>query len=331
MKSLRIVFMGTPEFAVASLGALLINGYNVVAVVTSPDKPAGRGRKLTKSPVKEFAEFNRLRVFQPDSLKDPAFIAELTDLNPDIFVVVAFRMLPEVIWRIPSIGTFNLHASLLPQYRGAAPINHAIINGETVTGLTTFFIDDKIDTGNILLRKEIPVLPFENAGDLHNKLSKEGSSLVIQTLIQIAGRNLMPRSQAEFLKDGEILKAAPKISPEFCIIDWNKDPVTLHNFVRGLAPYPCAKTFLADGTQSISLKIFESSPEIVVHSSTPGTLYSDGKHFLKVACINGYLNICSLQPEGKKRMTTEEFLRGFRIERYMNSPPGPLSADAKRG
>jgi len=316
MKSLRIIFMGTPEFAVASLGELLIKDFNIVAVVTSPDKPAGRGRKLTKSPVKEFAEFNRLKVLQPVSLNDPSFISELRNFNPDIFVVVAFRMLPEAVWRIPSTGTINLHASLLPQYRGAAPINHVIINGETVTGLTTFLIDDKIDTGNILLRKEVPIFSFENAGDLHDRLRKEGALLVVQTLNEIAEKKLMPRSQSEFLKDGEILKTAPKINPEFCLIDWNKDPVTIHNFIRGLAPNPSARTYLIDGNQSLYFKVFESCPELMPHSSVPGKFFSDGKRILKVACKNGYLNICSLQPEGKKRMTTAEFLRGFRIERF---------------
>jgi methionyl-tRNA formyltransferase len=315
MKS-RIVFMGTPEFAVASLGALLINGFDVVAVVTSPDKPAGRGRKMTKPAVKEFAEFNKLKVLQPESLRDQVFIDELNSLKPDIFIVVAFRMLPKEVWKIPFIGTFNLHASLLPQYRGAAPINHAIINGETVTGLTTFLIDDKIDTGNILLRQEVPVYSFENAGDLHDRLRKEGALLVIRTLNGLIGKELKPRSQDEFQKEGEILKPAPKISPEFCIIDWKKDAVAIHNFIRGLAPYPCARTVLKGVNQSLSIKIFESCPEIASHSSTPGTIFSDGKKFLKVACANGFLNINNLQPEGKKRMTTAEFLRGFRIEKF---------------
>ena len=313
MKSPNIIFMGTPDFAVASLGALLINGFNVAAVATSPDKPAGRGRKITKSAVKEFAEFNKLKVLQPESLRDQTFIDELTSLKPDVFVVVAFRMLPKEVWKIPSVGTFNLHASLLPQYRGAAPINHAIINGETVTGLTTFFIDDKIDTGNILLRQEVPVFSFENAGDLHDRLKKEGALLVIRTLNELIEKRIKPRSQHEFLKAGEILKPAPKISPEFCIIDWNKDAVAIHNFIRGLAPYPCAKIFLAGATQSLSLKIFESCPEITDHSSVPGTFFSDGKNILKVACKNGFVKISNLQPEGKKRMTTAEFLRGIKI------------------
>ena len=199
MKSLRIVFMGTPEFAVATLGALLMNGFNVVGVVTAPDKPAGRGRKITKPAVKEFAEFNLLPIIQPANLKDPSFIAQIKSLNADVFIVVAFRMLPESIWSIPSIGTINLHASLLPQYRGAAPINHAIINGETTTGVTTFFIDDKIDTGNILLREEVPIFSFENAGDLHDRLMKQGARLVIRTLAGIADGSLKTKPQSEFI------------------------------------------------------------------------------------------------------------------------------------
>ena len=200
MKNLRIVFMGTPEFAVATLGSLLMNGFNVVGVVTAPDKPAGRGRKITKSAVKEFAEFSHLPIMQPENLKDPEFIEDLKRLNADIFIVVAFRMLPEVVWKIPPIGTINLHASLLPHYRGAAPINHAIINGETVTGVTTFFIDEKIDTGNILLREEVQIFPFENAGDLHDRLMKHGARLVIRTLEGIAENNIKPQPQSQFIK-----------------------------------------------------------------------------------------------------------------------------------
>ena len=213
MKNLRIVFMGTPEFAVATLGSLLMNGFNVVGVVTAPDKPSGRGRKITKSAVKTFAEFSYLPIMQPENLKDPQFLKNLKELNADIFLVVAFRMLPEVVWKMPSIGTINLHASLLPQYRGAAPINHVLINGETVTGVTTFFIDDKIDTGNILLREEIQIFPFENAGDLHNRLMKLGARLIIKTLGAIAENKINPIPQSQLLKQDEIPKTAPKIFP----------------------------------------------------------------------------------------------------------------------
>lgn len=316
MKSLRIVFMGTPEFAVAPLGALLINGFNVVGVVTAPDKPAGRGRKVTEPAVKEFAGYSMLPVYQPVNLKDPGFVEDMRNLNPDLFIVVAFRMLPEAVWRIPLIGTMNLHASLLPQYRGAAPINHVIINGEKTTGLTTFFIDGRIDTGSILLREEMPIFPFENAGDLHDRLMKQGAKIIIRTLEEIAANRIQPRAQAGFIKPGEMLMAAPKITPEFCVADWNKDAVSLHNFIRGLAPYPAAKAFFTAGSESISFKIFESNPEVTNHNVKPGRYFSDGKTFLKVSCNNGYINICSLQPEGRKKMTTLEFLRGFRIEKY---------------
>jgi methionyl-tRNA formyltransferase len=316
MKNLRIVFMGTPEFAVATLGSLLMNGFNVVAVVTAPDKPSGRGRKITKSAVKEFAEFSSLPIMQPDNLKDPGFIQILKNLNADIFIVVAFRMLPEAIWKLPSVGTINLHASLLPDYRGAAPINHAIINGETVTGITTFFIDEQIDTGSILMREEVPIFPFENAGDLHYRLMKHGAILVIKTLADIADNKITPVSQTQFITPGKSLKPAPKIHPDFCIIDWNKDALTIHNFIRGLAPHPCAKAFFKNSSSSISFKIFESQPVIAGHSYVPGQFVTDGKHFLRVACNNGFINIACLQLEGKLRMNTVEFLRGFRITDY---------------
>jgi methionyl-tRNA formyltransferase len=316
MKNLRVVFMGSPEFAVATLGALLMNGVDVVAVVTTPDKPSGRGRKITKSPVKQFAEFSSLTVMQPENLKDPEFIRSLKMLNADLFIVVAFRMLPEAVWKIPSIGTINLHASLLPDYRGAAPINHVLINGETVTGVTTFFIDDKIDTGSILLREEIQIFPFENAGDLHNRLMKQGARLIIKTLENISDNNITPIPQSQLIKPGQIPRTAPKISPEFCLINWNKDAVTIHNFIRGLAPYPCAKSVIKNELSTIAFKIYESQPEISSHSFKPGQIISDGKLYIKVACSDGFINIASLQIEGKTRMNTAEFLRGFSIGDY---------------
>ena len=316
MKNLRIVFMGTPEFAVATLGALLINGFNVVGVVTSPDKPSGRGRKIKKSAVKEFAESSHLSVLQPENLKDPQFISTLAILNADTFIVVAFRMLPEVVWKMPPLGTINLHASLLPHYRGAAPINHAIINGESSTGITTFLINDKIDTGNILLREEIQIYPFENAGDLHSRLMKLGARLVIRTLEDLAGNNLKPQPQSNFLKPGEVPKPAPKIFPEDCIIDWSKDPLQINNLIRGLAPYPCARSTFRTGEETLSFKIFESQPETAGHMLKPGSIVSDGKNFIKIACRNGFVNINSLQLEGKKRMNTTEFLKGFKITNY---------------
>lgn len=316
MKDLRIIFMGTPEFAVATLGSLLMNGFNVAGVVTAPDKPSGRGRKIKKSAVKEFAESSSLPVMQPEKLRDESFISQLTALNPDIFIVVAFRMLPEVVWKIPAIGTINLHASLLPNYRGAAPINHAIINGETVTGVTTFFINDRIDTGNILLNEEVHISPFENAGDLHDRLMKHGARLVIRTLADIAENKINPLPQAQFIKPGELLKTAPKIHPKDCIIKWNNNTINIHNFIRGLSPYPCAKSFFTNDSSTFSFKVFESLPEIEKHAFKPGKIISDGKRFLRVACRDGFISISSLQLEGKKRMNTVEFLRGFRISDY---------------
>jgi methionyl-tRNA formyltransferase len=308
--------MGTPDFAVATLGSLLMNGFNVVSVVTVPDKPAGRGQKISKSAVKEFAEFSSLPVMQPENLKDPQFLSELQKLKADIFLVVAFRMLPEVVWKIPSIGTINLHASLLPHYRGAAPINHVLINGESTTGVTTFLIDNKIDTGNILMREEVPIYSHENAGDLHNRLKNYGARLVVKTLRSIAENGIRPVSQDSLLKEGEQLKTAPKIFLPDCVIDWNKDTLEVHNFIRGLSPYPCARSFLVNGSASILFKVFEGFPEYQSHSFPPSEIVSDGKHYLKVACKNGFVNIVNLQIEGKKRMNTVDFLRGFNISEY---------------
>ncbi len=316
MKNLRIVFMGTPEFAVATLGSLLMNGFNIVAVVTAPDKPAGRGRKMIRSPVKKFAESNYLLVYQPDNLKNTDFINQLKKLNPDIFIVVAFRMLPEEVWKIPPLGTVNLHASLLPQYRGAAPINHAIINGETMTGATTSLINDKIDTGKILLREEVQIFPFETAGDLHDRLMKHGARLVITTIVAIAENKVNPLPQSQFMLPGEILKPAPKIHSQNCIINWNDDPHKIHNLIRGLAPSPCARSFLIRSSSKLSFKIFESVAEEAVHILKPGQIVTDRKNYIKVSCKGGFLNILTLQLEGKKKLSTVEFLRGFKITDY---------------
>ena len=313
MKNLRIVFMGTPEFAVATLGSLLMNEYNVVGVVTAPDKPSGRGRKITKSAVKEFAELSNLPILQPSSLRDPEFIGQLKILNADLFIVVAFRMLPEDVWKMPPLGTINLHASLLPDYRGAAPINHAIINGESITGITTFFIDEKIDTGNILLREEVQIFPFENAGDLHDRLMKLGARLVIRTLADISENNIKILPQTKLIKQEAILKLAPKIHSADCIIDWNNDAVKINNLVRGLSPYPCARSWFKSDSTTISFKIFESQPKIEKHSLKPGTILSDGNQYITISCKDGFLSITSLQLEGKRRMNAAEFLRGFRI------------------
>lgn len=316
MKSLRVVFMGTPGFAVASLGSLLINGYNVVSVVTAPDKPSGRGRSVSKSAVKQFSESSYLQLLQPENLKNPDFIQNLKRLKPDVFIVVAFRMLPEEVWKIPARGTINLHASLLPQYRGSAPINHVIINGETVTGLTTFLIDNKIDTGNILLREEVSIFPFENSGDLHDRLMKYGARLVIRTLQEIGEDRIKPQPQSNFMIPGEILKTAPKIFPEDCRIDWNNTPVKIHNLIRGLSPDPCARSAFRNEKRILSYKIFESQPLPEEHSLNSGDIISDGKSFINIACKDGFVNILNLQIEGKNRMNIEEFLRGFRIEGF---------------
>lgn len=316
MNDLRIVFMGTPEFAVASLEALLINGYNVAGVVTAPDRPAGRGKLITKPAVREYAEFSKLPILQPGNLKDPGFLKELNDLHADIFVVVAFRMLPEAVWKIPSKGTINLHASLLPHYRGAAPINHVLINGENVTGITTFIIDEKIDTGLILLREEVQILPFENAGDLHNRLMKIGARLLIRTLKGISENTLTPQPQTLFLNPGETPKPAPKIFPGSCFINWNNEALKINNLIRGLAPDPCARFQMRKADKMITFKVFESNYETTNHSHGPGSVFSDGKNILKISCKDGFLHILNLQAEGKKRMSTQEFLRGFKINEW---------------
>lgn len=308
--------MGTSEFAVATLGALLMNGMNVAAVVTAPDRPAGRGRKLSISPVKEFAEFSSLPVLQPENLKDEGFVNMLQSLKADIFVVVAFRMLPEVIWKIPPMGTINLHASLLPNYRGAAPINWAIINGETQSGITTFLIDEKIDTGSILLQEEVDIYPFENAGDLHDKLMKLGALLMIRTINGVMHGILKPKSQSHLLNPNEQIKMAPKIFPSDCNINWNEPAEKIHNLIRGLSPYPGAKSVMTNGPKKINFKILESFPEKSDHQLAIGTIISEGKQNLKIACGNGFIRIRIIQIEGKKRMNTDEFLRGFDISSY---------------
>ena len=316
MKNLRVVFMGTPEFAVASLGSLLMNGYNVVASVTSPDRPSGRGLNISRSAVKKFAESNFIPVLQPNNLRDPDFIGNLKKLNADLFVVVAFRMLPEEVWKIPAKGTINLHASLLPQYRGAAPINHVLINGESLTGVTTFLIDEKIDTGNILLRQEVSISPNENAGELHEKLMKHGARLVIKTLEGILENSLKPQPQTNFMIPGEFLHPAPRIFPENCIINWDDEPQRIHNFIRGLAPSPCARSSFRNKDKTLTFKVFESQPEIIKHSYEPGMIISDGKNYIKVAARDGFISIINLQLEGKSMLNCKEFLRGFRLADY---------------
>ncbi len=316
-RDLRIIYMGTPEFAVEPLRAIINAGYKVLAVVTAPDKPAGRGQKLQHSAVKEFALEHGLEVLQPVSLKNPEFISELKSYKTNLQVVVAFRMLPEIVWQMPEYGTLNLHASLLPQYRGAAPINHAIINGETQTGLTTFFIEKEIDTGNILRFKEMPILPEDNAGILHDKLMIAGGELMLETLRMIGTGNVEAKSQQSLITQHSSLKAAPKIFKNDCKINWDKPCESIHNLVRGLAPFPCAFTnFITQNGEQKQIKIYRTSLKSGKTAESPGTIISDQKKILGVVCRDGTIMIEELQMEGKKRMNTSDFLRGIKIEEY---------------
>ena len=313
-KPARIAFMGTPEFAVASLGAILMSGYEVAAVVTAPDRPAGRGRKISKSAVALFAEENELNILQPLSLKDPGFIRELQLLSPDVIIVVAFRMLPEIVWKIPKLGTFNLHASLLPQYRGAAPINHVLINGESITGVTTFLIDKAIDTGNILLREEVHISATENAGELHDRLLRTGAALVVRTIEGLLSGNLKPRPQSDFIKDGTILKEAPKIYPADCFLNFRLGAQEVYNLIRGLSPYPGSRITIDNRGTLFQLKILAGEYMLSSHDRSPGTIDCDGSTYIRIACKDGFVNITSLQAEGKKAMNTTDFLRGNSTE-----------------
>lgn len=315
----RIVFMGTPEFAVASLKTLLDHHYNVVGVVTAPDKPAGRGRKMKETEVKQYASRKNLLVLQPEKLKSPDFNQELRAIKPDLQIVVAFRMLPEMVWKLPPLGTFNLHASLLPQYRGAAPINHAVINDESKTGVTTFFIKKNIDTGNILLQHEVEILPDNTAGEVHDKLMNVGASLVIKTVEGILDKSIRPKKQEDLIQPNEELKPAPKIFKEDCSIDWQQGSVKIYNKIRGLSPYPAAFTNLTDDSgNSLMLKIFKASVgSEPVGDEQPGTILSDEKAFLKIATSDGFIYPEELQSAGKRKMAADEFLRGFKeIRRY---------------
>jgi methionyl-tRNA formyltransferase len=312
---LKVVFMGTPDFAVASLDKLTSTKHEIVGVVTVPDKPAGRGQKLQFSPVKLYALENNLPVLQPEKLKDPEFVENLKQLKADLFVVVAFRMLPEVVWSLPRLGTINLHASLLPQYRGAAPINWAIINGETETGVTTFFIEKDIDTGNILFSEKVPIANSVSAGDLHDMLMETGANLIIKTVDSIEIGNIKPIPQKNI--DNRVLKPAQKLNKEICRINWNENSIKIYNKIRGLSPYPTAWSVLQHNNNKIFVKIFETEYQIENSNISPGTLITDGKKILKTASIDGSIIIKSLQVEGKKRMSVEEFLRGFHdIEKF---------------
>lgn len=308
---LRIVYMGTPDFAVAPLKKLIEGNYNIVGVVTNPDKPAGRGQKIKESPVKIFAQKNNLPILQPQKFKDESFIQKLKNLNADLQIVVAFKMLPQIVWAMPPKGTFNLHASLLPQYRGAAPINHAIINGEEKTGVTTFFLTHEIDTGNIILQKEVPIYENDTAENLHDRLMETGANLVVQTVDTILSDNYKLINQNERSTDHQTLKTAPKLFKNDCKINWNDSVNNIYNFIRGLSPYPAAWTEIQNKGQSIRLKIYESQKELTTHHYPPGKMITDTKTFLKVACSDGLINILQIQQSGKKRLTIDKFLRGF--------------------
>ncbi|RUT77974.1 methionyl-tRNA formyltransferase [Ancylomarina longa] len=305
--------MGTPDFAVAPLEALINAGCNVVGVVTNPDKPAGRGQKLKEAAVKKFAVQKELPILQPEKFRNEEFLNALRELKADIQVVVAFKMLPEMVWNMPKYGTLNLHASLLPQYRGAAPINWAIINGDKETGVSTFLLQHEIDTGNILFQEKIDIAENDNVEIIHDKLMNVGANLVVKTIQAIECGDYKQIPQENYNSNSEVLKSAPKIFKEDCKIDWSKDIANIHNLIRGLSPYPAAWTELLpnDEGKKIGLKIFSSRKEPNQHSEKIGTLITDGKSYLKVAVKGGFLNITELQQSGKKRMKTEDFLRGF--------------------
>ncbi|MFW5658179.1 MAG: methionyl-tRNA formyltransferase [Bacteroidota bacterium] len=310
---MNIVFMGTPAFAIPSLDILLKNGYNIVAVITAPDKPAGRGRKLAASPVKKYAIDHGLRIMQPEKLKDERFVKKLKALNPDLAVVVAFRMLPPLVWQMPAKGTFNLHASLLPQYRGAAPINHAIINGEKETGITTFFIDEKIDTGSIIFQEKVDIAPDETAGDLHDKLMIAGAELVLKTVQAIQNDEVIPLEQDEAGGNQLELKQAPKIQKEDCRINWYEPVIDIYNLIRGMSPYPAAYTYLTTGEETrLQMKIYRAECQHENKGEQPGTLVTDYKKYLKIAAPDGYINLKEIQLEGRRRVEVTQFLPGMK-------------------
>ena len=308
-KKLRIVFMGTPEFAVASLDALVNAGCNIVGVITAPDKQAGRGLQLQQSAVKKYAVKNNLHTLQPEKLKNPAFIEALKELKADVQAVVAFRMLPEIVWNMPPLGTINVHGSLLPQYRGAAPINWAVINGEKYTGVTTFKLQQEIDTGNILLSEKIAIEENDNAGTVHDKLKEVGAALLVKTIRLLADGQLKEIPQQNIV--GEI-KHAPKLFTETGNIDWNKNVEEIYNLIRGLSPYPGAYTKL----HNKGLKIFAVEKLLEKPEITPGTIKTDEKNFLQFAATDGFINVNLLQLEGKKKMEIKEFLRGYRFPKH---------------
>lgn len=311
-KDLRIVYMGTPDFAVESLRTLVEGGYNVVGVITMPDKPVGRhGSILQGSPVKEYALSQNLPVLQPEKLKDETFLDELRALKADLQIVVAFRMLPEVVWNMPRFGTFNLHASLLPQYRGAAPINWAVINGDTETGVTTFFLTHEIDTGKIIRQKHLPIADTDNVGNVHDVLMKMGAGLVTETVDLLLAGKVDAIPQEEFFKDASELRPAPKIFKDTCRIDWNQPLKKIYDFIRGLSPYPAAWTELVapDGSRQ-ALKIYKTEKHPTSHSDAIGSIHTDAKSYIDIAVVDGYLRLLTLQLAGKKRMEVKDFLNG---------------------
>ena len=312
-KEIRIVFMGTPDFAVESLKALVENGYQIAGVITAPDKPAGRGRLLSESAVKKYAIDNNLKVLQPEKLKNPEFIAELEGLKADLQIVVAFRMLPEIVWNMPRLGTFNLHASLLPHYRGAAPLNWAVINGETETGITTFLLSHEIDTGQILFQEKVYISNNDTVGDLHDRMMELGAGLVVRTVDALVEGRIEPIDQEELIGNTERIKQAPKLFKDDCRIDWTKDSESVRNLIRGLSPYPAAWTELehSERAETLTAKIYSSSRDNSNLPAAPGTLLTDNKKYLKIACPDGWLSITDIQLSGKKRMKIDELLRGF--------------------
>ena len=310
MRDLRIVFMGTPDFAVATLKALLDANYNVVGVITAPDRPAGRGRKMHQSAVKKFALENDLNVLQPTNLKRKSFVEELKALNANLQIVVAFRMLPKVVWQMPTYGTFNLHASLLPNYRGAAPINWAIINGETKTGVTTFYIDEKIDTGAMIFQEQLPIDPTENAGSLHDKLMTIGSGLVVKTVQHIEKDDITTTIQPTI----EDVRTAYKIHKDTCKIDWTDTIDNIYNKIRGLSPYPASWTTLSNGEETYNIKIYEVEKVIESHSDAVGSVISSKKE-VKIAVKEGYIIVRVLQLPGKRSMEITSLLNGFTFEK----------------
>jgi methionyl-tRNA formyltransferase len=306
--NLRIIFMGTPDFAVATLKNLIEHQYNVVGVITAPDRPAGRGRKLQESAVKSYAKSQGLYIMQPTNLKNDDFVSELQSLKANVQIVVAFRMLPKVVWQMPEFGTFNLHASLLPNYRGAAPINWAIINGETKTGVSTFFIDDKIDTGDMILQEEVLIADNDNAGTLHDKLMSTGSQLVIETVKLIETNTIITKPQDE----NSAFKEANKLNRDNCKINWEDNLNNIHNKVRGLNPYPGAWCYLQNGDEQLEIKIYKTNIEIEPHSQAVGSIVSD-KKTLKVAVSNGYINIEEIKLPGKRKMDSKSLLNGYQF------------------